>query len=80
MGSNCFYLCFIQLVLETEVERPISASETKMPKCFIVWMDWWMDGWMGGDFIPPSIFLIFKYDNKHDVLISNICLKVAYVF
>ena len=37
-----------------------------------------MDGWVGGDFLPPSIFLIFKYDNKHDVLIPKICLKVEY--
>ena len=38
----------------------ISATETKMPKCFIVWIDGRVDGWvdgrMGGDFVPPSIF------------------------
>ena len=37
-------------------------------------------GWMGCDFLPPSIFLIFKYDNKQDVLIPKMGLKVAYVF
>ena len=38
----------------------------------------WVDGWVGGDFLPPYIFLIFKYDYKPDVLIRTICLNVAY--
>ena len=56
----------------------LSAPETKIPKSFIVWMDGWINGWVGGDFLAPSIFLICKYDNKHDVLIPKIWLKVAY--
>ena len=64
-----------------------------MPKCFIVWMDGWMGGWMGGwvdgwmggwvggwvggDFLPPSIFFIFKYHNKQLTLVLKMCLKVA---
>ena len=44
------------------------------------WMDGWMDGWVGCDILPPSIFLIFKYDNKQDVLIPKLCLKVAYAY
>ena len=39
------------------------------------WMGGWMDGWVGCDFLIPSIFFIFKYDNKQDVLISNIWSK-----
>ena len=57
----------------------ISASEKKNAKMFYC-VDGWVDGWMGGDFLPPSIFLIFKYDNKHDVLIPKICFQVAYAF
>ena len=60
-----------------------------MPKCFIVWMggwvggwmggwvDGWMGGWVGGDFLPPSIFFIFKYKNKLFTLLPKICLKVV---
>ena len=49
-------LCFIQSVPQRVLEKPISAAETKMPKCLVVWMD----GWMGGDILPPSIFLFFN--------------------
>ena len=51
----------------------ISPEETKMPKCFIVWMG----GWTGYDFSPLSIFLIFKYDNKQHKPDPKMCLKVA---
>ena len=60
-----------------------------MPKCFIVpkkrdrERDRERDGERDGerdrecDFLPPSIFLIFKYNNKHNFLIQKTCLKVA---
>ena len=32
---------------------------------------------MGGDQKGPSIFFIFKYVNKHDVLIPKLVLKVV---
>ena len=44
------------------------------------WMDGWVDGWVGYDILPPSIFFVFKHDNKQPELIPNICLKVAYAF
>ena len=34
----------------------------------------------GGDILPFSIFLIFKYDNKQNALILKKCLKVASAF
>ena len=52
----------------------------KMPKCFIVWMGGWMGGWVGGDFLPPSIFFIFKYHDKKLALVLKMYLKVAYGF
>ena len=48
-------------------------------KTFIVRMGGWVGGWVGGDQKGPSIFLIFKYINKQDALISNIVSKVVYV-
>ena len=48
------------------------------------WVDGWMGGWMGGwvgcDILPPSIFLIFKYDNKQHVFVPKIGMKVVYAF
>ena len=35
---------------------------------------------MGCDFLPPSIFRIFKFDNKQDALIPKKWLKVGYAF
>ena len=35
-------------VPRTKLEIAISASEKKVPKCFIWWMDGWMDGWVDG--------------------------------
>ena len=32
---------------------------------------------MGGDFLPPSILLIFRYVNKLDVLVTNMALKLV---
>ena len=43
-------------------------------------MDGWMDGRMDGDQKCPSIFLIFKYINKKNVLIPNMVLKIVYGF
>ena len=43
-------------------------------------MGGWMGGWMDGDQKRLLIFLIFKYINKHNVLIPNIVLKVVYGF
>ena len=40
--------------------------------------DGWVGGWVGGDQKGPSIFLIFKYNNKKTVLIPNMVLKVVY--
>ena len=37
-------------------------------------------GWVGGDILPPSIFLIFTYDNKHHALVLKKYLKVARAF
>ena len=34
-------------------------------------------GWMGCDHLPPSIFFIFKYDNKQLKLNPKMCFKVA---
>ena len=39
-----------------------------------------MGGWVGGDQKGPSIFLIFKYVNKQDALITNMVSKVVYGF
>ena len=41
-------------------------------------MGGWVGGWVGGDQKGPSIFLIFKYINKKNVLIPNMVLKVVY--
>ena len=41
---------------------------------------WWVDGWVGGDFLPPWIFFIFKYNNKQDELLPKMCLKVAFAY
>ena len=61
----------------------------KIPKTFVVrvggwvdgWVDGWMDGWVGGwvacDFSPPSIFLIFEFDNNQLAVTSKMCLKLA---
>ena len=35
------------------------------------------DAWVGGDQKDPSIFLIFKYVNKQDFLISNMVTKIV---
>ena len=43
-------------------------------------MGGWVDGWVGGDFLPPWIFFIFKYNNKQDELIPKMCLKVAFAY
>ena len=43
-------------------------------------MGWRVGGWMGGDQKGLLIFLIFKYINKLDVVISNIVLKIVYGF
>ena len=43
-------------------------------------MDGWTDGWMDGDQKCPSIFFIFEYDNKQNVLILNMVSKVVYGF
>ena len=47
-GVHLNILCFIQLVRRRVIEMPISANETKMPKCFIAWVDGWVGGWVGG--------------------------------
>ena len=39
-----------------------------------------MDGWTDGDQKCPSIFFIFEYVNKQNVLILNMELKVVYNF
>ena len=49
-----------------------SAFTHRGPKTRVV-----MGGWMGGDFVPPWIFFIFKYDNKQLKFISKKCLKIA---
>ncbi len=38
----------------------------------------WEGGWVGCDILPPSIFFIFKYINKQDVLIPNMVSKIVY--
>ena len=40
-------------------------------------MGGWVGGWVGGDFLPPSILLIFRYVNKLDVLVTNMVLKLV---
>ena len=37
-------------------------------------------GWVCGDQKGPSIFLNFKYVNKQDALMSNMALKIVYVY
>ena len=39
-----------------------------------------VDGWVGGDILPPSLFLIFKYVNKQHVFVPKMGIKVAYAF
>ena len=35
-------------------------------------MGGWMDGWVGYDILPPSIFIIFKYDyTQHELLADS---------
>ena len=34
----------------------------------------------GGIILPPSIFFIFKYVNKQNVLIPKMCIKVVSAF
>ena len=36
-----------------------------------------IDGWVGCDQKGPSIFLFFKYVNKHAALIPDMILKVV---
>ena len=80
-GIHLSILYFIQFVPGMLPKTPISPAETKIPKCFIVWMggwvDGWMDGWKGCDFSPLSIFLIFKYDNEQHKPDPKMCSKVA---
>ena len=40
----------------------------------------WTDGWTDGDQKWSSVFLIFKYISKQDVLIPNMVSKVVYHF
>ena len=36
-----------------------------------------MIGWVGCDILPPSIFFIFRYVNRLDVLVTNMGVKVV---
>ena len=40
----------------------------------------WKGGCVGGYQKGPSIFLIFKYINKQNVLILNMVIKIVYGF
>ena len=55
-------------------KHPRESAFFETSKTFIVRMG----GWVGGDQKGPSIFLIFKYNNKKTVLILNMVLKVVY--
>ena len=56
-GVHLSILYFIQFVPGRLPKTPISPAETKMPKCFIVWMDGWVDGlW----FFTPFDFPYFQ--------------------
>ena len=33
--------------------------------------------WVGCDILPPSIFFIFRYVNKHNVLVTNLVSKLV---
>ena len=35
------------------------------------WVDGWMDGWVDGDFLPPWIFFIFKFNKKPEELLPK---------
>ena len=68
-------------------ENPILGSKYKknwksknyLSLFFIVRMGRWVDRWVvGGDQNGPSIFLIFRYINKQDSLITNLASKVVY--
>ena len=75
-----FVLFFSFYILSCSLRGPATQHLHKRgAKPRVVWMDGWVDGWVV-IFYQPSIFLIFKYDNKHDVLIPKICLKVASAF
>ena len=37
----------------------------------------WVGGWVGCDILPPSIFFIFRYVNKHNVLVTNMVSKLV---
>ena len=60
----------------------ISPAEKKVPKCFIVptmrdrERDRERDGERDREWnvLPPSIFFIFKYDNKQLALVLKMCL------
>ena len=59
------------------VDFPRGNKNAKMFYCVDGWMDGWVDGWVGGDFLPPSIFFIFKFRNKQLALVLKMCLKMA---
>ena len=46
----------------------------------MLYCDGWMDGLVGGDFLPPWIFFIFKYNKKQNELLPKLCVKIAFAY
>ena len=80
MGSNWFLLCFNYSELCSRnvlgcFKMRLIIRLLKILK--MLYCDGWMDGLVGGDFLPPWIFFIFKYNKKQNELLPKMCLKVV---
>ena len=66
-----YVLIILSCVLQTYLgvsKCGLLSAFWKFWKCFIV---------TGGNILPPSIFFIFKYNNKQLEFFPKMCLKVA---
>ena len=43
-------------------------------------MGGWMGGWVGADIVFSSVFFIFRYIDKNNILVINILSKFVNVF
>ena len=83
MGSNWFLLCFNYSELCSRnvlgcFKMRLIIRLLKILK--MLYCDGWMDGLVGGDFLPPWIFFIFKYNKKQNELLPKLCVKIAFAY
>ena len=83
MGSNWFFLCFNYSELCSRnvlgcFKMRLIIRLLKILK--MLYCDGWMDGLVGGDFLPPWIFFIFKYNKKQNELLPKLCVKIAFAY